>query len=40
MRPRKVNPINNYLGASIYDAHGANIGFEGAYYYRRINATF
>ncbi|WP_246856465.1 TonB-dependent receptor plug domain-containing protein [Acetobacter vaccinii] len=40
MRPRKVNPINNYLGASIYDAHGANIGFEGAYYYGRINATF
>ncbi|MBV1837599.1 TonB-dependent siderophore receptor [Acetobacter estunensis] len=40
MRPRKVKPANNYLGSSIYDSQAANIGYEGAYYYGRVNATF
>lgn len=39
MRPRHVDPVNNYLGPKIYDSSSA-LSMTGAYYYARLDASF
>lgn len=39
-RPRRVNPINDYLGPRMYDQSASGIAFTGGYYYGRVNVSF
>lgn len=40
VRPRRVNPINNYLGPRMYDVNSSGIPITGGYYYGRVNVSF
>lgn len=40
VRPRRVNPLNNYLGPRMYDVNSSGIPITGGYYYGRVNASF
>lgn len=39
-RPRRLNPINNYLGPRMYDQSASGISIVGGYYYGRLNVSF
>jgi len=39
-RPRRLNPINDYLGPRMYDQQASGISIMGGYYYGRVNVTF
>ncbi|MFT8421458.1 MAG: TonB-dependent receptor [Gluconacetobacter sp.] len=40
IRPRRVNPINNYLGPRMFDVNSSGIPITGGYYYGRVNVGF
>lgn len=40
IKPRKLPEVNSYIGSYWYSTRSGQMGFNGGYYYARLNATF